>query len=250
MKEPTFPSRFRSGVFLLAVASICFTGSVLGQGVSDVSPETWKAELRSPWIHEPDGKARYEMARAAHSCVYLVGKKGPCQSGINISYGNRFGDNWDIIALHGTQSRMIDLGKAESLDEVEVPYIVPFRVLAPGEKRNISINTSGGDGADGKPGRNADGTYPPQRSKPKKESYFDKPVAKQVSSTIKTEHDEIFEDKYNPFLEARKGHVYAIRILEGEIDQYFLMRVDDVEKGEKITVTVKKVSTPVRPPVY
>ena len=210
---------------------------------------TYSVELFSPWEHGDDGKATYRAQTAARSCFSLFEFRRVCNRGINISYGNRFGDNWDILALHGTQSRMVDLGRSELLDSLQVPYITPFRALGPGEKRHISVNTSGGDGADGKPGRNADGSTAAYKPGPKRESLGDKPVARQVSSKIETE-SEAFVDNYNPFLEAREGHVYAIRVLEGETDQYFLLRVDEVLKGKKIRITLRKVDSPAKRPVF
>lgn len=253
MIDRTFIRCYQGSPIIALVIVLALVGPLSGQSNTAeqrVIGTAVTSELYSPLDYSVDGKAKYNEQLAAKSCLSLLDLKWGCNRGATISYGNRFGDNWDILAFHGTQSRMIDLGKAELSGEVDVPYIAPYRALAPGEKRHIAVNTSGGDGADGRPGRNADGTREAYTPRPKRESYADKPVAHQVSSKTETESGEIFEDTYNPFLEAKAGHVYALRVVENKIDRYFLLRVDEVVKGQKIRVTVKPVDAPARRPIH
>ena len=241
-----------STIFRSALVALILTLPNLAGAQSTLTSEypLMSVELFSPWERNGEKTVSYNRVLAARSCFSLVEYRWSCSKGLNISYGNRMGDNWDILALHGTQSRMIDLGLGQWADKMETPYVAPFKGLAPGEKRHITVNTSGGDGADGRPGVNADGSSAPYVSRPKRESYANKPVAEQVSSKTETRSGELFVDNYNPFLEARKGHMYAIRLFEGSIDQYYLMRVDDVVRGQKIVISIKRIEAPSKRPVF
>ena len=223
---------------LLFIASFA-NGQASGQGVDII-----RAELYSPWVSKGDKTVSHDRMLAARSCFSLIEYRWSCSKGMNISYGNRIGDNWDILALHGTQSRMIDLGPAEWSDKIETPYIVPFSLLGPGEKRHFAVHVWGADGVDG---RDADGT---SSNRKKRESNANKPVAEQVSSKTESRSGELFVDNYNPLLETRKGHMYAIRLVEGKIDQYYLMRVDDVVRGQKISISLRKADPPSKRPIF
>jgi hypothetical protein len=214
--------------FLLAIAC----GVLLGQQVPSKQSEIAQVELLSPW-ELIDGKMRPNPIKHARSCFDLVRLQLRCGVKQAISYGNRFGDNWDIFSLDSaadTQSRMVDLGAKDWTDKFDVPWIRPWAKLREGEQRGIAVNTSGGSA--GAPG------------------YGSRPVAEQVSSTVKTEDDVERKDNYNPFLEVKKGHIYAVRVVDPANDFYILFRVDDLERGAKATISFKKIDGPTSKPVF
>ena len=135
---------------------------------------------------------------------------------------------------------MIKIGKHELTDSFEVPQITPWRVLEPGEKRRISVNVSG---ADGEHGKNADGT--PASDRPVREGFADKPVSKQVSSAIIRPDGTEVPDDYTPYMQIRKGHLYAVRVFDGANEFYILVRVDDLVSGEKAVISVKRIEGPI-----
>src|SRR5262245_4279744 len=85
----------------------------------------------------------------------LVNLNNGCRTMLCIVYGTRVGDNWDIFNVGGgptPQTRMVRIGKYKWEDKFTVPHVEPWAKLAPGEKRTVSFNTSGGDGHDGSDG--------------------------------------------------------------------------------------------------
>jgi len=148
-----------------------------------------------------------------------------------LNYGNRFGDNWDILALSNgntSQHRMIELGEYDWTDKFDAPYIKPARRLKAGETRSISVNTSGTRAPDGK-------------------TYGNSTVENQSKAAVKDESGTETVDDYQPYVAARKGYMYLFRVVDPEVDQYFLIRVDDVERGEKLYISFKKIDAPKTP---
>lgn len=175
------------------------------------------------------------------ACIDLVRLVQKCDSSIGLLYGERSGINWDIFQIVGERTRMVRIGKHEFTDEFEIPEITPWAKLEPGDRRTISIDTSG---SDGEHGRNADGTI--ADGPPVREGGANKPVSGQVSSTIKRADGTVIRDNYSPYMQIKKGHVYAVRTYDRDVDQYFLVRIDDLDRGEKVTVSVKRVEGPAR----
>lgn len=143
---------------------------------------------------------------------------------------------------------MIDLGAYDWKDRISIPEIEPWPALREGESRNVTVNTSGADGRDGKPGHpgmNGDGTMPPETasrqdgSKRSKQTidYANAPLSVQVSSSITMKGKAPVPSDYNPFTEVIKGHMYLIRVVDGGNDHYILMRVDDLIRGERASIS-------------
>jgi hypothetical protein len=220
-------------------------------------------EIYSPWDFSGE-RPKSSPELRAKSCLDLLLLERRCGATHSISYGDRLGKNWDIFDVEGSQTRMIDLGEYKWTDKFEVPVIRPWAKLKPGEGRQITLNTSGGrgadgrDGADGLPGMNGDGTYDdslpiatlPRKPRPGTEGYGNKPVAQQVSSKVKAASGVERPDDYNPLAEARKGHMYAIRLVDPENDYYMLMRVDDIVRGTKVTISFRKMDVPPQKSIY
>ena len=234
------------------VLTIVAISPVFSQTTKADTNELETVELLSPWDFVGE-KPTHNQSRYIRSCINLVTFAQGCRGGEMLSYGNRFGVNWDIFSISGprdSQTRMVDVGKFDWTDNYEVPWVRPWKKLQPGEQRHITVNTSGADGADGLPGKNADGTYPAVTPRPKREGFGDKPVAQQASSTIKTDDGEEYASNYTPFMQIEKGHLYAVRVINAANDFYLLIHADDVVRGDKVVISLKKVDGPTRKPVF
>ena len=231
---------------------------VAPQSKPTVEPAIKRADLLSPW-DIAGTKVAYNRDRRRLSCLDLVRLEQVCDGAETLSYGNRAGKNWDIFAIFGgrdSQTRMIDLGAHDWNDRIEVPEVEPWPALKQGENRTITINTSGADGRDGaagRPGRNADGSFPVETtsrgrkaSRPKQMvDYANAPLDRQVSSSITMSGKAPIPDKYNPFTEVIKGHMYFIHVVDGENDHYILLRVDDLVRGSKASISYFHLALPV-----
>lgn len=230
------------------------------QSKTTVEPAIKRAELLSPW--DIDGpKVSYSKIRRHRSCLDLVRFEQVCGTTDTetLSYGDRAGNNWDIFAISGgrdSRTRMIDLGAYNWNDKFTVPELEPWPALKPGEKRTVTINTSGADGRDGapgKPGRNADGSLPLETangsgksSRPKQTiDYANAPLSRQVSSSIIMAGKAPVPDKYTPFTEAIRGHMYFIRVVDGKNDHYIILRVDDLIRGSKASISYFHLALPI-----
>ena len=54
-------------------------------------------------------------------------------------------------------------------------------------------------------------------------------------------------DDYSPLIEAKEGHKYADRVIDEKNDYYLLLRVDEIEQGRKVQVSIKKIDAPKDP---
>lgn len=174
-------------------------------------------------------------------CIDLAELVQRCGTKVGLMYGERFGVNWDIFQIVGKQTRMVRIGEYELTDDFDIPEVTPWAKLEPGDIRTLNID---GSGSGGEHGKTADGTLvdvPPRR-----EGGANKPVREQVSATIKRADGTVVQDNYNPYMQVKKGYVYAVRAFDRNVDEYFLIRVDDLQCGESAIVTVKRVDGPTR----
>ena len=222
----------------------------MAQSAPKNEPALSRIELLSPWDHS-DGKTVYVRSRYHRNCLDLLRLIQRCEAKELLHYGNRSGVNWDIFSVSGgrdSQSRMIDLGEHNWGDRFTIPEVEPWPALNEGETRTIIVNTSGADGKDGAPGKNganADGTLsvesPRPTASPKRPKqtidYGRAPLSVQVSSTITVKGKAPVASSYNPLTEAKKGHIYLIRVVNREHDYYILLRVDDLVRGEKAGIS-------------
>ena len=202
--------------------------------------------------------------RYLKACLNLLTLDHGCGLAPSINFGDRIGVNINLFHVSGgreSRTRMAPIGKHEWTDEFTVPLVEPWEPLGPGEQRTLSINASGADGApgakgiDGPPGAagmNGDGTYTPAGRPPavapavetSGKDYASAPAAEQVSSSIKGKDGTVRRDGYAPILEAKKGFIYAVRVVEGDKDYYVLVRVEDVVDGELVKLSYMKLQLP------
>lgn len=256
----------KSAVILLAIlASVSVYSQKKTEGKFE--PETF--ELMSPWIYKGAiPTPSYE--RHLKSCLDFVTLSHACGVQPSVSFGDRIGERWDLFHIGGgkvDRTRMVEIGKFGWNDKFTVPYVEPWPILAPGEKRTVTINASGANGstglgglpgtdgvagADGVAGMNGDGTYTPMpRKEPTVvrqptapttgENYATANVKEPVSSTVKGKDGKLRSDAYNPIVEVKKDHMYAVHVLDETHDFYVLIHVDDMEHGEHVRLSFVKL---------
>lgn len=184
----------------------------------------------------------------------LVNLTNGCRETLCIVYGSRFGNNWDIFNIGGgatSQTRMVRIGKYNWTDNFKVPNVEPWPELKPGEKRTVSFNTSGGDGADGGDGSSGRGSAQDIRSgdlsavgSMQNQGYANAHLDRQVSSAVKTADGKTRKDNYSPVLEAKLGYMYVVRVKDPIRDYYVLVRVDELKRGERMVISYKKMEIP------
>lgn len=185
------------------------------------------------------------------NCMNLITLELGCGRFPSVDFGTRIGKNINLFKISGAtydQTRMVRIGEHKWTDNFLIPDVEPWAPLAPGERRNVVINASGADGADGKPGRSGDGTFPesPRHTTGIKGiDYANAPVGLQVTSSLKNSKGKYAKSDYSPIVEARKGSVYVVRVVEQEHDHYVVIRVDEIEDGKNITLSYFKIQPPV-----
>jgi hypothetical protein len=131
------------------------------------------------------------------------------------------------------RNKLIDLGKFNWTDSFRVPVIEPLPALRPGETRQITVNASGRNGADGASGRPGNKHY----GSPKTPSHL--PV-----DTGGSETRDDWEKTNGVFAKAIVGHMYLVRVKDDQSDLYVLARIDDLVQGDHCTISWKIVPAP------
>jgi hypothetical protein len=199
-------------------------------------------------------KHRGEQLR---SCIsFKVAVTGMARVPCDVLYGylqaNDELDWFQSSGSEGNRSVIRDLGEFDWSADISVPMVEPLAKLKPGERRNVTVDVSGADGAPGKSGGtqvvlggnertdysllpNNDGPVPgdnkivmsvPAHAKPWRPKNDGKP-------------------KVDPlFVKAIAGHVYVIHVVDASRDFYALFRVDALERGDNCTISWKLIPEP------
>jgi hypothetical protein len=185
------------------------------------------------------------------SCInFKVALTGLLRVPCDLQYGSLYaGDELDWFqssTTEGARSVIKDLGDFDWSADFSVPVVEPLAKLKPGERRQVTIDTSGADGADGAPGApgatakqgaDADGVVRPQ---PISVTEVARPVPVTPS---RPKRDG--KPKIDPlFVKAVIGHVYVIHVVDDSRDFYALFRVDALERGDQCTVSWKLIPEP------
>lgn len=200
-------------------------------------PAIKRVELLSPWRFDKNGKTiGHDPKRREYRCFDLIQLERTCFGGQPLGYGNRIGNNWDIFATDGggraSRTRMVELGKYEWTDKINIPEVEPWSELKPGEQRHITIALYG---SDGKPGRNADGSFP--SGPPPREGNGSAPLNRQITTTITMSGKSVRGDGYFPYNDVKLGYMYLVRVVNTGADHYILIRVEELVRGEKVGIS-------------
>ena len=230
-------------IFFPVLITVLLITDVYAQQTDRIEPLIKQIELISPWVVQGT-RTVHSRSRHRQSCFDLIRLKQMCDGPEPLSYGNRIGDNWDIFATDGggrnSRTRMIEVGKYKWTDQFEIPEVEPWSELKPGELRHIKIALFG---ADGKPGRNGDGSYP--AGPPPREGNGSAPVSRQVTSTITVSGKSVRGDGYIPYNEVKLGHMFLVHVVNQNIDHYVLIRVDELVRGERVVFSYFKLGPPI-----
>ena len=242
---------FLCSVVLLLAGT--FAHSQTNSAVFDGSVELMSHVVVSP--KPVNGKVYIAQGTYNSSRFDLINLKNGCVATQCIVYGDRYGNNWDILHIGGgavNRTRMVQIGKYKWTDTFNVPYVEPWAALAPGETRTVTVNTSGGDGADGSPGANGGSSGIAQMNggalsmleSVKNPDYGSASLGRQVSSSVKTADGKTRKDPYSPVVEAKLGYMYVVRAVDEQRDNYVLVRVDELKRGERLVLSYKKLVLP------
>jgi hypothetical protein len=163
-------------------------------------------------------------------------KTGAYGRGWDLNYGSLYvseeHDWFQVSTLPGARTAFRDLGAFDWADSFKVPVVEPFPKLKEGEQRTVKIDASGADGEDGAPGADAadwDGVV--------------RPKPRPVPPPRRPKNDGV--PKVDPvFVKAQVGHMYVIRVVDGDEDFYVLFRVESLVRGDNCTITWKRVPAP------
>jgi hypothetical protein len=208
--------------------------------------------LKSPF------KYKHDVSRALFDFeLQQVAKPGERW---DIGYGSTYSQadhDWLMTSL-ASRSVIRDLGKHTWLDQLTVRAIDPLPVLQPGERRVVTINTSGvaaktpgpsvTSGTAGDPGigdsfdrtRRFEGTAStrPMRDSSERIVPTPGPVSRPMEPRVITKG-------FNPFIEAIPGHLYEMHVVDNQRDFYVLFRVETVTRGDNCTLSWKVIPAPV-----
>jgi hypothetical protein len=141
----------------------------------------------------------------------------PC----DVRYGGLYlGEDLDWFdGAGGRDNRSVikDLGKLTWNDRIDVPVVEPLPKLKEGEQRRVTIDASGADGA---PGRNADGT-----------------LAENTNARKRTQSGP-------NIVKAVIDHVYVVHVVDDVRDFYVLFRVEALERGDSCSISWRVVPSP------
>jgi len=187
------------------------------------------------------------------SCLNFPGT--PTSPGCDVRYGALYArddlDWFESSTAEGNRSVIMDLGAHEWNAEFRVPVIEPLAKLKPGEKRHITVDTSGADGADGagrRPARlgSTDDVFsrvlPARNDVPVEYATLPQP-SKETAPASRPKRDERTKTS-SLYVKAIVGHVYVIHVVDELRDFYALFRVESLQQGDRCTLSLKLIPAP------
>ena len=186
------------------------------------------------------------------SCVNFL--SSPTLSECDLRYGALYAgadlDWFESSTAQGNRSVIKDLGAHEWNAEFKVPVVEPLAKLKPGEKRHITVDTSGADGADGAGRRPAklgstDDVFsrvlPARNDVPEYTTL--PPPSIETAPASRPKRDG--KTKTSPlYVKAIVGHVYVIHVVDELRDFYALFRVESLQRGDRCTLSLKLIPAP------
>jgi len=237
-------ARLQILVLLFALAGIAPLGAQTNSG---------SITLYSPLRTLPStGKISNDHSRALFSFVNATYKL----KGWDISYGQLYiGADRDWFLLNTeTPNRSVikDLGEHSWSDQFEVSVLAPLPPLKEGEQRQLTVDASGEDGADGLPGASGDAHRDNLNASSageirhgavrREEDRVDLPPA--LESVPGWRPKKKKAENQPLMMKAVSNHMYLFRLVDANTDSYFLLHVDAVVNGDNCTISWKKISAP------
>lgn len=182
----------------------------------------------------------------------------------DLAYGLlRAGEEFDWLQSSGSfgnRSVIRDLGRLEWTSRFDVPVIEPLAKLKPGERRTVTVDVSGADGAAGAAGArgrdaalgrggyadpvNAGPNAVPRQDIDDTGAIRTQPVANTgPESAPRPKRDG--KSRIDPmFVKAVVGHMYAIHVVNDTRDYYVLFRVEALTRGDNCTISWRLAPAP------
>jgi hypothetical protein len=202
-------------------------------------------KLYSPLKHQGEN-LRY--------CLNFLRVGGPR---FDFCYGHLYAGedlDWFQTAISaGSRTLIKDLGAHTWSDEVKVSVVEPLPKLAPGEQRQVFVDTSGADGAPGAPGTpgmngGSISSRPSDRVVDVRSLEWPlhrAPVPATPLPPAPAQKKNDGKTKVSPvFVKAVVGHLYVIHVVDDLSDYYALFRVDALERGDNCTISWKLIEVP------
>lgn len=229
-----------SSIILAILANVALAASVWAQ---ETAPQT--VTLYSPLQYSHDQSRAFFDFQSGRLAIH--------GAPWDLAYGLlRAGDDFDFFqsaGAHSNRGLIRDLGELKWTDQFEIPVIEPLPKLKPGEQRQISVDTSGADGADGRSAKlgNTDDVFsrvpPPRNDFPVEPTTLPSPTIERAPDS-RPKRDG--KTKTSPvFIKAIVGHVYAIHVVNDTQDYYALFRVEAMTRGDNCTISWRLVPAPV-----
>ena len=182
------------------------------------------------------------------SCLNFPGN--PTGPGCDLRYGALYArddlDWFESSTAQGNRTVVMDLGAHEWNGTFKVPVVEPLARLKPGEKRHVTVDTSGADGADAArrgPARLDDDVFsrilPARNDVPVEYATLPQP-SKETAPASRPKRDG--RTTTSPlFVKAIVGHVYVIHVVDELRDFYALFRVESLQEGDRCTLSLKLI---------
>jgi hypothetical protein len=228
MKEP-YSLAFMIAMAMLLVASPAVAQTTVPdqpRSVTLYSPEKHKLTNAPPLSN---GKLRPDVSRAYFS--FTSGRLATPRVW-DLSYGTIGG--WFVVGfgIGGDRSAIRDLGKSDWSDNFKVPVVAPLPELKYGESLYFTTGV----------GKKGEGSSSIEiRSAPV--DFDDWPQF--FPSAHNAGSDEASRSEPAPVLaKIVPGHLYVIHVVKEQSDFYVLVHVDSLKKGDKCTISWKRIPSP------
>jgi hypothetical protein len=245
----------------MKIASSIFIGAVISLWCLNTSSSASAQQPVSQDSHVTLYSTIKHRGEQRKSCInFKVALTGLLRVPCDLQYGSLYaGDELDWFqssTTEGARSVMKDLGDFDWSADFSVPVVEPLAKLKPGERRQGTIDTSGADGAPGKPGGTQIVVGGNERTTSSLLPINDGPVPGDITPTVLTPQPptkpsrpkQDGKPKVDPlFVKAIAGHVYVIHVVDDSRDFYALFRVDALERGDYCTISWKLISDPQKP---
>jgi hypothetical protein len=222
---------------MIALAMLPVTSRAVAQ--TTVPDQPMSVTLYSPQKHKltnapplSNGRLRPDVSRAYFS--FTSGRLSTSRSW-DLSYGTIFGgDDWFVVGfgIGDDRSAIRDLGKSDWSDEFKVPVVAPLPELKYGESRYFTTG-----------GRKGQGSASIEIRSAAPMDFDDWP---QFSPSVRNAgSDEASRSEPAPVLaKIVPGHLYVIHVVKAQSDFYVLVHVDSLKKGDKCTISWRRIPSP------
>lgn len=190
---------------------------------------------------------KYQNSRPQQCLSFTAGRLVPRRGGgWDLCYGYIYAgkdlDWFEVLGSEDSRTVLKDLGRINWGATFKLSVLEPLPKLKEGERRQITIDTSGRNGADGAPGAARAGA--PGTNENWMEQIW--PNLTIPLETVKNPPHRKRLGNQPALAKAVPGHIYEIHVVNSRDDFYALFRVDSLTRGDNCTISWERVPTPRR----